>query len=780
MRSPDWDNWVANARAVRIQDEIARRGIKLNGGTVERCGPCPRCGGDDRFSINTRKQVFNCRGCGAKGDVIALVELLDATNFVHAVETLTGEPPPKVNGKHSDEEVTQNGGDKPWTSIHEYIYRDQNGAPYLLVKKYIDEHGKKQYPQYHWDGAKWRKGKPRGPKVPYMLPQLIAAAPATPIYVVEGEKDVDNLAKIGFVTTCNSEGADNGNGKKWTPDLNQHFKDRHVYIIPDNDALGRKHAEHVARNLDPVAKSVRIVDLPGLPLKGDVSNWLHSDSAGVKLAKLAEAAPLWEPPPAPEPPEKEAEATDADMEITRLAGLSALEYEQQRKAAADELGVRASMLDKLVAAERAKLNPDGHDGKQGHAISFPKPEPWPDPVDGAKLLDEMAAAIGRHVVMLDHYRDACALWGVHTYLIDRFFISPRLGIRSPTKGCAKTLLLEVLSRLVLRPLPTANVTPAAIFRVIEAHRPTLLIDEADTFLYRNDELRGVLNTGHRKGGEILRTVGDDHETRAFATYSACAIALIGSLPDTLHDRAVTIDLQRRRPSEEIEPFRPDRADYLDVLARKAVRWAQDHADKIADADPAMPEGIFNREADNLRPLLAIAEVAGGDWPERARKAAEMSHNAEGDEASRLELLLGDIRAIRDEKNVDQIPSGDLVQALVDFVGRPWAEMGKSRKPLTQNRLARMLAVPGVRIAPKQIRIPHKGGITGQEIEKQVRGYVFADFEDAFARYLLPKGGSKCHSVTNAANTGTSDVSKASQPEDLVTLSKCVKSNNDGG
>jgi len=121
MRSPDWDNWVANARAVRIEDEIARRGIKLNGGTVERCGPCPRCGGDDRFSINTRKQVFNCRGCGAKGDVIALVELLDATNFVHAVETLTGEPPPKVNGKHSDEEVTQNDGGKPWTFIQEYI-----------------------------------------------------------------------------------------------------------------------------------------------------------------------------------------------------------------------------------------------------------------------------------------------------------------------------------------------------------------------------------------------------------------------------------------------------------------------------------------------------------------------------------------------------------------------------------------------------------------------------------------------------------------------------------
>jgi hypothetical protein len=247
----------------------------------------------------------------------------------------------------------------------------------------------------------------------------------------------------------------------------------------------------------------------------------------------------------------------------------------------------------------------------------------------------------------------------------------------------------------------------------------------------------------------------------------------------LHDRAITIDLQRRRPNETIEPLRLDRANYLDVLACKAARWAQDHADRIAERDPEMPPGVINRAADNLRPLLAIADEAGGEWPERARKAAEMSRSAEGDEASQLELLLGDIRDIRDEKKVEQIPSSDLVQALVDLVGRPWAEMGKSRKPLTQNRLARMLAVPGVRIAPKQIRISHKGGTTGQEIEKQVRGYAFADFEDAFARYLLPKGDSKCHGVTNAAYTGTSDVSKVSHPEDPVTLSKCEKSNNGG-
>jgi len=197
------------------------------------------------------------------------------------------------------------GGARPFSpTVAKYVYRLADSTPYLQVHRLADKSG---FPQYHWDGEKWIAGKPGGPKVPYMLPQLIAAAAATPIYIVEGEKDCDNLAKVGFVATCNSEGADGGSGKKWTSDLNQHFKDRHVYIIPDNDAQGHKHAEHVARNLKPIAKSVRIVELPSLPPKGDVSNWLESDSAGVKLAKLAAAAPLWEPTPASEPPEAEAE-----------------------------------------------------------------------------------------------------------------------------------------------------------------------------------------------------------------------------------------------------------------------------------------------------------------------------------------------------------------------------------------------------------------------------------------------------------------------------------------
>ena len=298
---------------------------------------------------------------------------------------------------------------------------------------------------------------------------------------------------------------------------------------------------------------------------------------------------------------------DFDAAIRRLAKMTLIGYEHERKNEADRLKLRASILDRLVAAERDKFEDDD---KQGHAVNLPEPEPWSEPVDGAELLDALSANIRRYVVMSDHAADTAALWAVHTHLLDCFGISPRLAITSPEKGCGKTTALDVVSRLVSRPLPTANASAAAIFRVVELQRPTLLIDEADTFLPENEELRGILNSGHRQGGSVIRTVGEDFEPRSFSTYSACAIALIGRLPATLADRSVPIELRRRRPDEPIEPFRFDRTDHLDQLARKAARWALDNADRIRDADPVMPAGVFNRVADNWRPLLAIADAAG--------------------------------------------------------------------------------------------------------------------------------------------------------------------------
>lgn len=138
----------------------------------------------------------------------------------------------------------------------------------------------------------------------------------------------------------------------------------------------------------------------------------------------------------------------------------------------------------------------------------------------------------------------------------------------------------MIETLVARPLQTANISAAAVFRTVEIARPTLLIDEADTFLGEHEELRGILNSGHRRGGQVIRTVGDDHEPRAFSTHSPCAFAMIGKLPDILADRSVMVSLKRRLPSEAISPFRADRIDALKMLARKTSRWTSDHAARL--------------------------------------------------------------------------------------------------------------------------------------------------------------------------------------------------------
>lgn len=417
-------------------------------------------------------------------------------------------------------------------------------------------------------------------------------------------------------------------------------------------------------------------------------------------------------------------------ELERLARLHPAEYERERAKAAKSLGMRTAALDRIVKS----LKPKDDEGKQGRALALPEPEPWHEYVGGPALLLRLSGVIRRYVVMSQESADAAALWCAHTYLIDSFGVSPRLAVQSAEKQCGKTTALDVIGRLVWRPLPTANISAAAVFRTVESARPTLLIDEGDTFLRDNEELRGILNSGHRQGGSVVRTVGEDLEPRQFSTFSALAIALIGALPDTLQDRSVAIELRRRLPSEHVEQFRFDRTDILDRIASMARRWAEDNADAIADADPDT-EGLFNRQADNWRPLLAIADVAGGEWPQRARNAAKIL-SAVASDASRGTGLLTDIHAIFTERNTDKLPSGELAAALAAIEGRPWAEM-RGGKPISANTLARLLA--RFKIVPRTIRLDAGGTL---------KGYHRDQFADAFARYMAPIGDSNRHNVTN--------------------------------
>ena len=145
-------------------------------------------------------------------------------------------------------------------------------------------------------------------------------------------------------------------------------------------------------------------------------------------------------------------------------------------------------------------------------------------------------------------------------------------------------------------------------------RPTLLIDEADSFVKENEEMRGILNSGHTKAAAyVIRNVevNGEHKPQRFSTWAPKAIATIRALADTLEDRAVIITLQRKSRMAKVERLRRRDSDEFAILRRQAARWAADTFDKLTDPDPSIPDALNDRAADNWRPLLAIADLAGG-------------------------------------------------------------------------------------------------------------------------------------------------------------------------
>jgi len=433
-------------------------------------------------------------------------------------------------------------------------------------------------------------------------------------------------------------------------------------------------------------------------------------------------------------------------------GLDPLGVQLLREGAVDQLKAKGVGRAKdLVETALRGLGGAGGDGLQGQAINLREPEPWPDPVDGAALLDDIEALICRFVVLPAGAAPAIALWIVHSYTLEAAQHAPRLAIVSPQKQCGKTTLMSVIGCVVARSLLASNVSPAAVFRVIEAARPTLLIDEGDSFLREKEELRGILNSGHtRAAAFVLRTVGDSHELRRFSTWGALAVALIGRLPATLEDRSIHIDMRRRRREEQVERL-PDNLDAeTERLRRQAARWSHDWIEDLRRVEPAVPPELDDRARDNWRPLLAIAEAAGGRWPTRAFQAA-LTLSARRDEAEDS-IAIGLLRDLRDlfaSRNVDRISSEDAIKTLTEREDGPWREYRRG-KPLTQRQLAALLRPFDV--APRTIKLA--GGQTA-------KGYRLEDLRDSIDRYLsrdTPRDPSLRNQIGGATTYGNSDPS----------------------
>jgi hypothetical protein len=323
--------------------------------------------------------------------------------------------------------------------LAEYVYRNARGEPHLLVRKHLDGDGRKQFPQFHWDGTQWLKDKPAGPKIPYRLPELLAA-PTAVVYFVEGEQDADNLANQAcLVATTTSEGA----SAKWAAELTPYFKDRRVVILPDADAPGRKHGQKVAKALYDVAASIKVVDLfPDRSDGHDVSDWLKHDAVAAKLFKAVEAAPEWQPEAASEPI---AAATAEDKALlAELATLSPLDYAKRRKRAAVKLGISVSDLDRFVAEQRAEKAIEGMEMLYDHWQVLP----WDEAVEGKLLFRALSECIRRYVILTEPQATTVALWVVYSWLHEheRFAThSPVLLVRSAEKDSGKTTLLGIIT-----------------------------------------------------------------------------------------------------------------------------------------------------------------------------------------------------------------------------------------------------------------------------------------------------------------------------------------------
>ncbi|MDQ0795142.1 DUF3631 domain-containing protein [Streptomyces sp. B1I3] len=362
------------------------------------------------------------------------------------------------------------------------------------------------------------------------------------------------------------------------------------------------------------------------------------------------------------------------------------------------------------------------------------------PIDGAALLDEVETFHRRfNVFPREAAYVAVALWDAHAHLLDAFDSTPRLAFLSPEPGSGKSRGLEIVETLTPNPMVAVNASAAALFRAVSSSegRPTILFDEIDTVFGPkagdNEELRGFLNAGHRRSGVTYRCIGDggNQSVQAFPSYTAVAVAGLGSLPDTILTRSVIIRMRRRARNEKVEAFRQRIHEKEgNALRDRLAIWADQVREQITGAWPDMPDGVTDRPADVWEPLLAVADAAGGDWPARARKACvELVAAAQVDDKGSLGIRL--LTDLRDHVmvGVDRLPTIAVIDRLNALDDAPWADMGG--RPLDSRRLSKMLREymtgDNEPIVTRNIRTA--GGI--------LKGYFAADLADAWARYCPP-------------------------------------------
>ena len=439
--------------------------------------------------------------------------------------------------------------------------------------------------------------------------------------------------------------------------------------------------------------------------------------------------------------ERAAQAKDRQLERKRETEQRRIEKDADRKGKektkaftaliklpGDQHEAKLSDLAKRLGEDLAALRieftefVDASDGGAGITPSDWDVAPWEEPVATAELLPEIINKIRRYIVARPHETIAIALWTMMAWTHDiAAYHSVYLVVTSAEPDSGKTTLLGVLKFLVPKPFTGAEPTGPSIFRFVDREKPTLLIDEADDLFARKTDVKHIFNAAWTRGTKIPRQVKG--ETYWFDPFSPKIVGLLGlNLPRTLSGRSIVAKLLPKKPDEKVADFNYNDDEEFTTLRRKLSRWAMDNANAIKGASPLLPPDFGNRIAANWRLLLAIAELAGSDWPARAREAAQrMSRTAR--KPSWGVRLLAEMRLMF-AAGRKEIPSQQVVDELLSDPDGPWGEYKNGA--ITQRQLADILEQ--FDIAPTVIHPTKRGGLSR-------RGYKAAQFEEAFARFL---------------------------------------------
>lgn len=600
--------------------------------------------------------------------------------------------------------------------------RDANGELHSL--QFIDADGAKKFlPGGRIDGCFF----------------TLAEKPDGALVICEGyATGASILEATGLAVVC---AMNCGNLLAVSKALREKFQEREIIIAADNDCwkseIGNPGLDKATEAAKALHAKLAVPHFANTTTEPTDFNDLHQlEGLNHVKTQLELATTPVEPP---------------DETFHRLAKLAPIDYDHVREEEARRLNIRVSTLDTEIVKLRPRTAPDGQ------AL-----EPWDNPVDGADLLDALAAEYRKFIVLPAHADVVLALWTLHTYSWESCEYSPIIAITSPVRACGKSRVLDVLEKLAHKPFRTGNMSEPVLFRVLASRKPSVLIDEFDTIPEdRRDALANILKHGFHLSGCVHRIEGEaKKEVVEFKVFGPKALACIklSTLDGATVSRCINIRMQRKK--SELKVARLRRYDGSE-WQRKCLRWTNDNREHIEPATAEMPNALDDREQDIYEPLFVLANLAGGDWPEKIRNAALAlcGESADATQDAAVQLL-GWIKTYFTETGTDKVTSAVLVKWLNEREDAPFSTWSNSRG-IGQNDIRRHLA--GFEIRPNTIRI-------GAQTAK---GYAYAWFEDAFASYLAETPAQTGNSVTSIENT--SDIPYLPP----VTVTKCYQHENVG-